>query len=404
MKERLYYQDAYLRYFTAEVVERGTDFNGGYYVELSQTAFYPTGGGQPCDLGKIEDVEVTGVEEVDGQIRHYLAKPLSEHLQTVKGSIDWNRRFDHMQQHTGQHILSASFRQIADILTIGFHLGREIVTIDLDTPELSEELIQQAEDLANRVVVENRRMEARFVDEAELATLPVNKAPSVQENIRLVIIPEFDYNPCGGTHPSRTGEVGMIKVIGWERNKGKVRLSFVCGFRALELLREKQAVLQQLTRLMTCGESELTTNISRLMDEQKETGRLLQEARQELLQYEGNEMLQQAERWNGMRIVSRAYRGRSMQDLQKMAQHLTASDTGCVVLLVSVQDKCQLVFARGESVPFDANWLLKQVLPLIEGKGGGKPEMAQGGGTASRDPEEILQAALSLVKKANSPA
>lgn len=396
MKERLYYQDAYTVEFTAVITQSGQDANG-YYVELDQTAFYPTGGGQPCDLGTIDHVDVTLVEEVDGQVRHYLSSPLAPSTSAVQGKIDWKRRFDHMQQHAGQHILSASFEEAAGIATIGFHLGREIVTIDLDTQALSSELIRQAEDLANQVVAQNLPIEARFVDQQEIASLPVRKAPTVEENIRLVTIPGFDYNPCGGIHPRRTGEVGMIKLLGWEKNKGKVRLSFISGFRVLEFTRRQQSIVQQVTRLLTCTEADLADQVSRILDEQKETVKRLQEAKLELQHYEQIELLQQAEQKNGIKIVSKVYQDRTMQELQRLAQQVTTSDKDCLVLLLSVSDKCQLVFARGENLSIDVAKLLKQVLPLVEGKGGGKPELAQGGGSLPADPQTLLNQARTLI-------
>lgn len=396
MKEKLYYQDAYIQDFTAEIVQRGED-ETGIFVELNRTAFYPTGGGQPCDVGTLNDIEVTQVEEVEGQLRHYLVQALPASVTNVRGRIDWERRFDHMQQHNGQHILSASFEEIAGLPTVGFHLGREVVTIDLDTPSISDELMRQAEDLANQMIVKNLPIEAKFVHPEELVLYPVRKAPTVEENIRLVIIPEFDYNPCGGTHPRRTGEVGMIKLLGWEKQRGRVRLSFIAGFRVLEFTRQQQAILQQMTRLMICTEQELPAQVTRLMDEQKETYKLLQEAKAELIRYEQQELLQQAEITHGMRVVSKVFHGRSMQELQQLAQQLTASDKDCLVLLLSITDKCQLVFARGEHLQVDVTALLKQVLPVIGGKGGGKPEMAQGGGTVPEHPEEVLQQARSLL-------
>ncbi|MGD8188634.1 alanyl-tRNA editing protein [Brevibacillus ginsengisoli] len=392
MKDRLYYQDAYIQDFNAEIVQRGEDTTG-IYVVLDQTAFYPTGGGQPCDEGTLNSAKVIQVEEVEGQVRHYLEEAFSESVTSVQGRIDWNRRFDHMQQHTGQHILSASFEEVAGLPTVGFHLGREVVTIDLETPSISDDVLRKAEDLANQVIAQNRAIEAKFVDPKELSSYPLRKAPTVEDNIRLVIIQDFDYNPCGGTHPRRTGEVGMIKLLGWEKQRGRVRLSFIAGSRVLEFTREQQAIMQQVTRLLTCTESELPAQVSRLMEEQKETAKLLQEAKATLISYEQKDLLQHAELHQGMRMISKVYQGRSMQELQQLAQQLTTADQDCLALFLSVTDKCQLVFARGANLQVDVAALLKQVLPHIGGKGGGKPEMAQGGGAIPLHPEEVLQQA-----------
>lgn len=198
MKDRLYYQDAYVKTFTAEVTKRGVEENGTPYVVLSQTAFYPTGGGQPSDHGHLGETRVIDVEEVDGEVRHRLASPIPEETVQLEGSIDWERRFDHMQQHAGQHILSAAFLEVVGAETVAFHLGKERVTIDVRLDELTPEVWEAVEQRANQIVLENRPISARFVDDEELATLPLKKQPTVTENIRVVIIPEFDYNPCGG--------------------------------------------------------------------------------------------------------------------------------------------------------------------------------------------------------------
>ena len=186
-------------------------------------------GGQPNDIGTLADQHVINVEEIDGEIRHYLEGPFLDTNKEIAGTIDWERRFDHMQQHTGQHLLSAAFDQLFEYRTIGFHLGAEIVTIDLETEVLTEHQVQRAEGLANQIILENRPIEVKWVTEEELSQYPLRKETKVKDDIRLVIIPDFDYNGCGGTHPKATGEVSSVKVLDWERQKKKVRVQFVCG-------------------------------------------------------------------------------------------------------------------------------------------------------------------------------
>ncbi|MEJ8547939.1 alanyl-tRNA editing protein [Brevibacillus borstelensis] len=398
MNNRLYYQNVYLQTFEANIVKRGVEEDGTAYVVLDQTAFYPTGGGQPCDTGTIEGRRVTDVEEVDGEIRHRLDAPLAEHTQRVTGRIDWERRFDHMQQHTGQHILSATFIKLADAHTVAFHLGRDHVTIDTALNELTPELIEKAERQANQVVLENRQIDARFVTTEELEKLPLTKQPTVSENIRVVIIPDYDYNPCGGTHPKTTGEVGPIKIIGWERHRGNIRVQFLCGWRALADYTRKQQLLQDLTRMMTTSEAELADMMQRLLAEKEALKETLQQKESELMAYEAERYLKDPAELGSARVVQAAFEGRSMLELQQLARVLTSQDEQIVALLATTTDKLQLVFARGARVTVPMNQLLKETLPLIDGKGGGNPAMAQGGGAATMAADAVLDHARGLLE------
>lgn len=404
MKDRLYYQDAYQQSFTAEVTRRGVEEDGVPFVVLSQTAFYPTGGGQPSDQGTLGDILVLDVEEVDGEIRHRLLEPMPEQVTTVAGSIDWDRRFDHMQQHAGQHILSAAFLEVAGAETVAFHLGKERVTIDVRLDELSAELWEAVERRANQVVLENRPISARFVDDAELATLPLKKQPTVTENVRVVIIPDFDYNPCGGTHPAGTGEVGMIKILGWERHRGNIRLEFICGWRALRDYSKKQATIRDVSKLLMTGEAELVAQSERLVAERDALRQALQEKERLLLEGEVRQQLEQARQLGPVRLIQRSFEGRSIQELQQFAQQTVALAPDAVCLLAATGEKLQLVFARGSDVNVPVNQLIKETLPLIAGKGGGNPAMAQGGGQPSVPADDVLAHARQLLESALATA
>src|SRR5690349_4861024 len=201
MKNKLYYTDPYLKTFQTTVEQIGYD-HAGFYIVLTETAFYATGGGQPSDTGTINDISVIQVEEIDGQIRHYLAEELPDTIETVIGNIDWERRFDHMQQHAAQHVLSRAFVELFHIDTVSFHLGTDICTIDLDIENLTEKTALQAESLANNIIFENRPITPKWVTKEEVQFLPLRKQPTVSENIRIVIVKDFDYNACGGVHPA----------------------------------------------------------------------------------------------------------------------------------------------------------------------------------------------------------
>lgn len=394
MKNRLYYQDAYIKSFTAHVKKHEQDENGKWYAVLNQTAFYPTGGGQPHDTGIIADKKVVEVEEVNGEIRHYLEAPFQNGAEEVSGTLDWERRFDHMQQHAGQHILSAAFEQLFDYHTVGFHLGVDNLTIDLETDDLTREEVKKAEALANRIILENRPIETKWVTEEELSHYPLRKATKVKEDIRLVIIPDFDYNGCGGTHPKATGEVRAIKVLDWERQRKKVRVQFACGERVVNLLGDKQKLLLRLTKLLNAPEMEMEQAVVRLLENGKRTEKALEQAQESLLQYEAKHLLA-----NNNQLVAAVFQNRTIQELQKLARSVIAEDDGVLVLFVSTNEtRLQLVCARGTARKENMKTLVGEVLPLLNGKGGGNESFAQGGGNALLPAEEILQQLLTGIK------
>jgi len=304
-----------------------------------------------------------------------------------------------MQQHAGQHILSASFVEVLGAETVAFHLGRDYVTIDVRLDELSIQQAEQVEALANRIVLENRPIEARFVTDAELALMPLCKQPTVSENIRVVIIPDFDYNPCGGTHPARTGEVGPIKIIGWERHRGNIRVTFLCGWRALADYSRKHLLLRELTRTLSAGEPELAEQVQRLVTEREQLKAALEEKETQLLEGEAQSLLAQAVPLSDVRLVKAVWAGRSMQQLQQLAKLVTAQAADAVCLFAAEGDKLQILFARGEQVALPMNQLLKDTLPLIDGKGGGNPALAQGGGAPILPAEAVLAHACRLLEE-----
>ena len=396
MIEKLFYQDAYIKDFKARVIKQAQDSEGAWYVVLDQTAFYPTGGGQPFDTGSIKGVQVVNVEEVDGEVRHYLEGAFQDLEEEVSGSIDWERRFDHMQQHSGQHILSAAFDHLFTYRTNGFHLGTEILTIDIETESLSEEEAAEAERLANLIIIENRPIETKWVTEEELSQYPLRKETKVKEDIRLVIIPEFDYNGCGGTHPRATGEVQAIKILNWERQKKKTRVSFVCGGRVLKQLGDKQKVLLSLTKLLNAPEKEMEQAVLRILDHGKSLEKELEKAGEELLRFEAMKIL---DMWRENPIVQESFENRTIQELQKLARFIVAEANEKMVFLLSKNDgRLQLVCARGAARSENMKTILGQAMALINGKGGGNESFAQGGGETLIGPEEMMKQLIEMVK------
>ncbi|WP_342432825.1 alanine--tRNA ligase-related protein [Neobacillus sp. FSL H8-0543] len=388
--EKLYYQNAYLKSFKSNVVKQTDDEAGNTYVVLEETAFYPTGGGQPHDLGTINNQEVVNVEEIEGEIRHYIKEPLRDVIGKVDGEIDWKRRFDHMQQHAGQHILSAAFESLFGYKTVSFHLGKEVLTIDLDIENLTEQEAEAGELLANRVILENRPIETKWVTEEGLSQYKLRKQLSVTDNIRLVIIPDFDYNGCGGTHPSDTAQVRAIKILDWEKQKKKVRVQFVCGERILEQLHQKHSVLLELTKLLNAPEREMAASALRLIETGKELERKLEATKGTLLNFEAKELLD-ANQGSDAPIIGMVYQDRTVQELQKLARSIVnANDNITFISVAENVNRIQIVGARGASVSLNMKTIIGNALPLINGKGGGNESFAQGGGEAILTGSKLL--------------
>lgn len=394
---KLFYEDPYLRSFKTELLKQETDEQKRVYAVLKETAFYPTGGGQPHDLGTLNGIKVLDVEEADGEIRHYLESELDDSSLEVSGEIEWDRRFDHMQQHAGQHILSAAFEELFGYKTVSFHLGKELLTIDLDVSELPEQHAAEAERLANSIILENRPIDTRWVTAEEAGRLPLRKQLSVNGDIRLVIIPEYDYNGCGGTHPTSTGQVAGIKILDWERQKKKIRVQFVCGSRVLKQLQQKQRVTKELSQLLNAPEQDLPLAGKRLIENTKDLEKELEAARDALLDYEAKGLASCSPEAENGKLISEIYWGRSIQEMQKLARLIASQAEDAVVILINeAQDKLQFVCARGELPKVNMKDLSSELLKAINGKGGGNAQFAQGGGEKLMSGEKLLQQAKEL--------
>ncbi|QGG49587.1 alanyl-tRNA editing protein [Lysinibacillus pakistanensis] len=388
MKELLYYQDVMLREFDATVISKGTDENGRNFIVLSNTAFYPTGGGQPHDTGTINGIEVIDVEKVGDEIRHYIQGDVSILNGDVQGQLNWQRRFDHMQQHAGQHLLTAAFVELFNLPTVSFHLGSEQVTIDLAVDTISEDQLLAAEALANDIILENRPIETTWITENELENYTLRKDVAVTGDIRLVIIPNFDYNGCGGTHPISTGQVSAIKILGIEKMKGNIRVSFVCGQRVLKELAMRKKVLADVARQLSVPEAEAAAALAKILSAQKNTEKALAHAKDELLQFEAKALIS-----NNNHMIAAAFSNRTMQELQKLARIIVTEQKDAIVLLVTEnEDKLQFVAARGAVAERSMKDIAAKILPLINGKGGGNDQMVQGGGEQLIPTGELLKA------------
>ncbi|PEN86552.1 alanyl-tRNA editing protein [Bacillus toyonensis] len=399
LEQKLYYIDAYTKDFTTKIIKQDYDKEDNLYVVLNETAFYPTGGGQPYDTGTLNGTLVTNVEEVNGEIRHFIAEQLE--TAEVEGKINWERRFDHMQQHAAQHILSAAFWDHFNIPTIGFHLGKETVTIDLETENLPAETIEKAVQIANNIVFENHPIRIQWMNLEEAKTLPLRKEPTLTENIRVVIIENFDYNGCGGTHPRRTGEVGLIQVLNWERNKGGIRLTFIAGWRTLKLMGQQQQIMKDVSKQLNSSETDIPAKVAQLLISQKENEKAIQTMNEKLLFAEANELLQQPAEIHAGFLISKVFINRSMQEVAKLSAIIIEQQEHAITyFVIENDDKLQCILACGKTVTLDMNALLKDALPAIEGKGGGNKKSARCGGKAIMSGDEFLHQLISSLQSA----
>ncbi|MEZ5293053.1 MAG: DHHA1 domain-containing protein [Vicinamibacterales bacterium] len=393
MTERLYYTDAHLTRFESDVA--GCVPSGDRHaVTLSATAFYPTSGGQPHDVGTLGGRTVLDVVDDDaGAVVHLLDGPLAIGAR-VEGLVDWRRRFDHMQQHTGQHVLSAAFEAMCRARTESFHLGAAGATIDLDAV-LPADSIAAAEDDANRVVWEDREVRVRFATADEAATMGLRKASERTGTLRLVEVDRYDLSACGGTHVRRTGGIGVIAVTGWEKFKGGTRVHFLCGHRALAQLRDWRDALAATARVLSVSAAELAPAIGRLQDENKGLGRTVRTLQSDLAGHLAQRLVAEARSEEGRVAVVHTLDGWDAAGLKAVAAAVAASPGGCAAVFSATQPAL-VVVARAAGVPVDASVVLKGLIARFGGKGGGKPDLAQGGGLAG-DPADLLAEARALL-------
>jgi alanyl-tRNA synthetase len=398
--ERIYYTDPACIEFDATVVSASTT-DGRSVVVLDRTAFYPTSGGQPNDTGSLGDADVTDVVDLDdGSIGHVVGTPLAEGAR-VHGRVDWARRFDHMQQHTGQHILSAAFDRLHRARTVGFHLGAMLSTLDLDKV-LGGDALAAAEADANRIVWENRPVSIRFATPEEAASMTFRKEPTRSGPLRVIEVEGFDTSACGGTHVARAGEVGVIALRSWEKFRGGMRLEFVCGARALREFRLLRDAVAGSLRYLSVAPQDLPSAIDGAQAENKELRRTMRDLGERLAVHEAAALVRRAREVGGARVIVDALEGWDQSGLKALAS-AAASQPGVVAALLSAGEPALIVISRAPDVRLDASAVLKALLARFGGKGGGKPELAQGGGLAGTRPE-MLALLNQLIESSLQPA
>lgn len=400
MHERLYYEDAYRTRFTAQVTERHT-LKDMPAVRLSQSAFYPTSGGQPHDTGSLNGTAVVDVQVgADGAVLHLLAEPLAEGTERVSGEIDWARRYDHMQQHSGQHLLSQVFFRQLGLETVSVHFGDVLNTVDLDGPPLSAQQLAAVETAVNEMVWENRPIRAYWVSDVEREKVPLRRAPAVEGATRIVEIDKFDWSACGGTHVRRTGEIGLISLVRIEKHRGRGRVHFVCGRRALADAAERRGLLAETAGLLDSGVQDVPELVAKLQEASRHAERELNAQQEALVEFQARELLAGAETAAGVRVVAQEMADADPALVQKMARALIA-EPGVVVLLGCARGgKGTVVFARSEDCSVHVGNLLRDTLREFGGGGGGRPDFAQGGGVAAEKLAAVLASAAAAVRQA----
>jgi alanyl-tRNA synthetase len=396
MTDRLYYHDSFLYDFDAEVSEVVESPRPA--LVLDRTAFYPTSGGQIFDTGTITaadtKLKVTEVADAEnGRVVHYLEAPVKDLKPgtRVRGQIDTTRRRDHMQQHSGQHVLSAAFVRLYNLPTVSFHMADDYCSIDLDAPALTKEQIESAERLANEIVLENRAVDIRFVTREEAGKLGLRKLPPAEhDELRLIDIRDFDLCACGGTHVAQTGQIASVLLRKVEKVRQGYRIEFVAGQRAVATARRDFTTLTETAALFSAHIYDVPLQARKSLDEIKSLRKQREQSQEELAAAQAAALLAETSEANGRKLVVRTFADRELAFIKLLAQKLTRLAPNAIALLATTSPQPSLVFAQSPSQPNDMGALLKETMSKLGGRGGGSKDMAQGGAPTP----EGLEAAL----------
>jgi alanyl-tRNA synthetase len=410
LSERLYYRDSFLRDFDAHVIscessqiESARGESPSWWVTLEQTAFYPTSGGQPHDMGRLGDAAVMDVfEREDGTVVHVTDREAVPG--PVRGSIDWPRRFDHMQQHSGSHVLTAAFLALFDISPVSFHMGKTVSTLDIATSSISAEQLENIERFVNEIIFEDRPIHVRYGTGADLTTLGVRKESEREGILRAVEIQGVDIQACGGTHVCHTGQIGMILIRRIKKVRENWRVEFVCGQRARRVARADFALVEDISDRLTCGPDTIHAGITRILNERNSSNRFGQRYLAESAGLQA-QLLLAKERAEYSARPPRAVTGiladADMEYLRSVANNIII-EPGVVALLGS-ESNGFIVLAKSEGVSGDMNALLREAIKSWGGKGGGTKDFAQGSVPEGNDLHRILRHAAERASKP-SPA
>lgn len=386
MTVKRFLEDSYKKEFTA-TVESCTKLKDGYGVILDETYFYPEGGGQPSDLGFIDGVAIKDIYYYKDEIIHLLEASVK--LEEVTCKIDWKRRLDFMQQHLGQHILSRAFEIKYDANTIGFHIGDDYVTIDLDK-KLNQEALDLVEEFSNQIVYESRPVEILSPTPEELEEMPLRKEPTVTENIRVIRIEDFDFSPCGGTHLKSTSEVGMIKIKKSNNNNEGIRVEFVCGQWALKDYQWKNQMINDLSHLLTIKDTDIKDRVEALNTEVIETKKEMNALKTEILDMKTQVIAKDYEIIDGVHVITQKIKDYGIKELRYMANNIISKEKTRVCLIGLEGNQVHLVLGKNKSLDYELKDTFNDFINRLEGNGGGSPFLCQGSGTNHEAIEELM--------------
>jgi len=393
--QRLYFDDSSVLEFSATVLDVKPSPRGDCIV-LDRTAFYPTGGGQPNDIGTLDEVNVVDVfEDESGVIYHLVDQSnVIASGKNVDGRIDRARRLDHMQQHSGQHVLSQAFVQACGAETRSFHLSGQTSTIDIELQSPTDDSMRAAEDLANAIVFDDRPMRIHLVNEDEASRLPLRKETAVKGDIRVIEIEDFDWSPCGGTHAARTGQIGMIAIRSYERAKKMTRVEFVCGVRALADYRAANKTAVTVARSFSAERDSSPELVKQALQENKSLHKRVRELLEVAMRAEASELLDAAVERNGFKIVQAIFEGRELEEVRILALQIVQRELSVALLGTRSTEGARLVFARSKSLTQNMGQLLAEACAMLGGRGGGRPDSAQGGGPNAEKLEDAIRVAF----------
>ena len=395
---KIYYEDQYKKEFVAEV-EAIEEIDDKYHVKLNETAFFPGGGGQQNDLGFIEKIPVVDVYEKNGEVYHVLEKKLIK-IHRVKCSIDWARRLDGMQHHLGQHVLSGCFYQLFNANTVSVHVGKEIATVDIQGI-LTEEQIRQAEIKANDCIRENIKVEMLTPTKSELKKIKIRRdLPNTNDEIRIVKIGDLDINACCGVHPSSTLDLGIIKIKKWQKHKGNTRIEYLVGNRAFNDYLKVDNFSNDICKYLSCGKDDVINTINNLSNHIKELSDENKSLNIKLSDYQIVEMLESSEKIKDISIIKNIYKDTDMKNLIKLADRITERSKAIVLFALVQDDKANMIFKSSAQVKdVSMNDLLKDAISLIDGRGGGSHNQAQGGGKNNSNLKSAMEYAVMKINK-----
>lgn len=396
--KKLYYGNPYIKEFKTEIVDVKEKDNR-FHVVLEETAFFPGGGGQFGDKGFIENEEVLDVYEEEGTVYHVLnKKPIKIHKVFCK--LDWEHRLDGMQQHLAQHVLSGSFFSLFNKNTFGFHLGKDVSTVDIEGP-LSEEDIRKAEKLANDVIFKNLKVNCFFPSKQELKRLKLRRVlPKTNEEIRIVEIEDLDINACCGVHPLQTIELQMIKIKRFEKHKQGYRIEFLAGKRAIDNAFERDSFVNSICNYLKCGEQDAINSIKKLSDNLKELTNENKKLIDEIGEFKVREMLDNSYKIDGITIVKNIECDMDVKKASKIVNKLVENEKVIVLFAVNNLERTNMIFASSKDIKnLNIGEILKDAISLIDGKGGGSKTLAQGAGKNNGNLEATLNYAISKIEK-----